>query len=220
MPDHDAPLSLLPLLDGAGVYGFAKSYRSEGPIPGGATPPYFFRGSGTALVTDGGDLRASRDSVMLSEELELVLVLSCTGTGALEVAGYTFGNDLTDLGRFRADPSGIMHAKAPAAAVCSSWWRGDPPVSLDVGVTVRRAAGGSQRYEARIGTDHLTLTRDRVEEAVAGFAGVDLFRTVLLFTGAPRGLAWAGQPVTSGDTVVLEVDRLGPVLANRVRCDG
>jgi hypothetical protein len=203
-------------LKGAGVYGAARSY-SEEPLTGTADteppPPYFFRGCVEELTLGPGTLHAPASATILSEEFELVLVARRDRRGVFEWVGYTFGNDLTDLGEFRRDAARIQHAKTPKAGLCPLWWEGSPPAALPV--LARRVRGEAvDSYTTLLGTRYVPC--DVLLTALNGFAGVTMFEHILVFSGAPRGFAWREDPVRSGDVLMLEVEGFGEVLRHRV----
>lgn len=205
-----------------GVYGFARSYAEHRTDGTAVVPPYFFRGRLTDVaVGDEPVVTALADGRLLAEELELVLLVSRERAGApFAVTGYTFGNDLTDLTEFREDAARIQWAKAPRAALAAGFWPAPAaPESVEVVVERLSADGAATTYRAALGHAHVVLPPDRIPEVVGRFAGADGFDHVLLYTGAPRGLAWREEPprgLRAGDRLSLAVTGHGVVLRTRV----
>lgn len=198
-----------------GVYGFAKSYHESGrqEHPGGR-PPYFFRGSLADLqIGRQVSLAVGGGEHTLNEEFELILVLEreCE-TKQWELRGFTFGSDLTNLHEFRTDPSRIMWAKAPTAAVLPHYWdAANLPSSTGVAISKSRAGQFIEKYDSRLGADHLTIPLDAIPQMVSSFHGAGGFDRILLFTGAAPGFESRQGCVApaDGDALRLDIPWLG-----------
>ncbi|MDC9598795.1 hypothetical protein [Xenorhabdus anantnagensis] len=200
-----------------GVYGFAKSYISNG-IQDDSVPPYFFRGEIGDLASANGNLNTLTQSKVLSEEMELVWLIDTEKGTTCRFIGFMFGNDLTDLGEFRQDAARILHAKLPQASISDHWWPSlQPPSSLNITVT-RYRGDNVKHYFAKVGMDYLPISLDTALNAVYKMVGWKHFDKILLFTGAPRGFAWKNEPALDNDRFELIVDELGSILNNRIYC--
>ena len=208
---------------GAGVYGLAKSYREDAAAPAGLMSiPYFFRGTSQSLSPARGTinprLHENMDtSTLLSEEIELVLLAARTKKDTWGLEGFSIGNDLTNLGVFRQDPSLIMRAKAPTASLAQHWW-GIEELTNDIKVDIHRIPlkGANSEYSATLGLQHLPFSTAELLSDIEGWNGIDLFDRILLYTGAPRGFAWSGEPIDTGDTIEVVLQGAGVVLRNLV----
>lgn len=192
-----------------GIYGFAKSYQVESGERLDR-PPYFFRGSLAGIaVGDTTTVQVSPQAVALSEEIELVVVLDrADGDGAWQIVGYSFGNDLTDLGEFRQDPARILWAKSPTASICAGYWTAPLPEHVAAKVVMSRDGEEVAAYETVLGTSTLRFDAHDLPDLVASFAGVDQFQQLCIFTGAPRGFAWGAddaEPLGAGHSVTATI---------------
>ena len=209
-------------IDTAGVYGLGKSYSDAGNDHGVGLIPYFYRGTAKHLAGPRGVIvvdRLAREPaaiVRLSEEFELVVLLERNDNGWIAV-GYTFGNDLSDLGLVQENGTLIQLSKRINASVAKTWWKTDVlPRHIPIQVSLVDKNGVRAKYDAQLGTDYLRFSIAELVQFIPFWAGTEQYNHLLVYTGAPRGFAWHDETIHFGETLKLEVQGLGETLSNQV----
>lgn len=212
LPDHTGD---------AMVSGFMQTHNVKVEADTPAQPNWFVKGLGDTLKLPGEDLRAPAGSVALCEEAEIVLVHVTDGDGELHYAGYTFGNDLTDIGRFRRHRGHLSYAKLCDAAVAPWLFLDAPPRHVTGRVTIEREGdeGAVWKGEFTTGTKALHYGLDGMMSELFSY---DTLRTPgrvhYVYIGADRSSFHGGHEMADGDRVTLEFTSHGVTLANTVRC--
>ncbi|WDV34191.1 hypothetical protein OIM90_32165 [Streptomyces sp. AD16] len=100
------------------VSGFMMTHNVKVDAATPDQPTWFFKGLGDRLKLSGEPLAVPGDAVAVCEEAEIVLVyVGDATTGRPRYAGHTFGNDLTDIGRFKQHNGHLSYAKLCDAAI-------------------------------------------------------------------------------------------------------
>ncbi|MFF7134217.1 FAH family protein [Streptomyces sp. NPDC008196] len=212
LPDHPG---------GAMVGGFMQTHNVKVDADTPAQPNWFLKGLGDVLKLPGQDLRAPAGSVALTEEAEVVLVYVTDAAGEPRYVGYTFGNDLTDIGRFRRHRGHLSYAKLCDAAVAPWLFLGEPPRHVTGHVTIERDGEPSWRGEFTTGTKALHYGLDAIMSELFSYDALSTpGRVHYVYLGADRSSFHAGFRIADGDRVTLDFASHGVALSNTVRCEG
>ena len=177
-----------------------------------ARPEIFFKATPSRVVGPGAEIVVRADSNWDVPEPELAVVLN----DALEIVGYTVGNDVSSRQIEGENPLYLPQAKVYAAccalgpAIVPAWEVPDP-TGLAIRLEIER--GGQTAFSGETSTARLHRT---VEELVAYLGRDNLFPAgAVLLTGTgivpPDDFTLEG-----GDTVRITIDGLG-TLENPVR---
>lgn len=230
--DAQDELRLLPpllpaALGEAMVSGFMQTHNVK--ISGGAKrdddaqahPNWFFKGLGSSLHVAGDPLTVPASAVAVCEEAEVVLVHIADAEGTPRYVGYTFGNDLTDIGRFKRNPGHLSYAKLCDASVSSWFFFGEPPRSVTGQVTIER--GGATVWEGTFQTGVESM-RYRLEDMMEHLFSYPALRQPgcvhYVFIGADRSSYHGGFRIAHGDRISINVASHDVVLSNVVRWAG
>ena len=226
----DAPgLRLLPPLfptvtGNALLSGFMGTHRKKW---GGRTftdgekftpPKWFFKGFGDWAKLPGEPLTVPARPFALIEEPEVVLVYVNDGDGFPHYAGYTFGNDLCDIGLHREDPGYNPYCKLCDTAVTPWLFLDAPPRTVTGRVTIRR--GGTTAWEGNFdcGADALYFGVEDMVEHLFSFPAVrrpHLVNYILL--GADEASFHDGFRIVDGDRIAIDVKSHDVTFENQVR---
>jgi hypothetical protein len=210
LPDHPG---------GAMVGGFMQTHNVKVDADTPAQPNWFLKGLGDVLKVPGEELRAPVGSVALTEEAEVVLVYVTDAAGEPRYAGYTFGNDLTDIGRFRRNRGHLSYAKLCDAAVAPWLFLGEPPSHVTGHVTIERDGEPCWRGEFTTGTKALHYGLDAiVSELFSHDALLTPGRVHYVYLGADRSSFHDGFRMADRDRVTLDFASHGVTLSNTVSC--
>lgn len=175
-------------------------------------PELFFKATPSRVVGPGARIAIRADSTWDVPEPELALVLN----SALEVVGYTIGNDVSSRSIEGENPLYLPQAKVYAAccaigpAIVPAWELPDPS-ALAIGLAIAR--NGETIFEAETSTSRLHRT---FEDLIEYLGRDNLFPAgVLLLTGT--GIV-PGDDISlaPGDGVRITIEGLG-TLENSVR---
>lgn len=228
VPADAAPLrSLVPLLPSrtgnALVSGFMRTHRSkfenepsedEPFVP----PNWFFKGLGGWLRVPGEPLVVPDEPVALIEEPEIMLVYVNDDEGTPHYAGYTFGNDLCDIGLHRQNPGWNPYCKLCDTALVPRLFLGEPPMSANGETVIERGGEPAWRGKFECGGDALYFRIRDMTEHLFGFPALrrpGLVNYVLL--GADEASFHQGFRIADGDRVVINVLSHGVTMDNVVR---
>jgi hypothetical protein len=183
------------------------------------TPPkWFFKGLGDWAKVPGEPLIVPARPVALIEEPEVVLVYVNDGDGIPHYAGYTFGNDLCDIGLHREDPGYNPYCKLCDTTVTPWLFLDAPPRTVTGRVTIRRQGATAWEGNFDCGADALYFrVRDMVEHLFS-FPAVrrpDLVNYVLL--GADEASFHDGFRIHDGDRIAVDVKSHDVIFENEVR---
>jgi hypothetical protein len=225
----DPDLRFLPPLlpqgaDGSIVNGFMGTHRSKfdaDPAPDEPfeAPNYYLKGSGSWLRMPDEPLRTPADPLWMLEEPEVALVHVNDDDGVPHYAGYTFGNDLNDIGVHLERP----WAWTPYAKLCETsiapWLFLEPPPRTATGtVAIEREGETAWEGPFSCGADALF---HNVEAMTDHLLAHPLLRRPglvnYLLLGADKASYHGGFRMKDGDRIVIDVASHGVVLANPVR---
>jgi hypothetical protein len=156
--------------------------------------------------------------VALIEEPEVVLVYVNDDEGTPHYAGYTFGNDLCDIGLHRKDPGYNPYCKLCDTAVTPWLFLAAPPRTASGRVTIVR--GGASAWEGTFdcGGDALYFRVQDMVDHLFSFPAVrrpGLVNYVLL--GADEASFHDGFRIADGDRIAIEVKSHEVAFENEVR---
>ncbi|MFD4572814.1 fumarylacetoacetate (FAA) hydrolase [Streptomyces sp. NPDC058417] len=225
----DPELRLVPPLlpDGGAralLSGFMGTHRKKwdgrkAPEGGEFTPPkWFFKGLGDWIRLPGEPLTVPADFVALIEEPEVALVYVNDADGTPHYAGYTFGNDLCDIGLHRKDPGYNPYCKLCDTALTPWLFLGEPPSTASGRVTITR--DGTTAWEGGFdcGEDALYYRVRDMTDHLFSFPAVrrpHLVHYVLL--GADEASFHDGFRIEDGDRIAIDVKSHGVAFENQVR---
>ncbi|GAA2910676.1 hypothetical protein Acy02nite_28370 [Actinoplanes cyaneus] len=221
VPADDPGLRLFPPLlpgaeDRALVSGFMGTHKSK---PAEFDPPkWFFKGLGPWLRLPGETLAVPAAPVALIEEPEVVLVYLNDDAGVPHYAGYTFGNDLCDIGLHRRDPGYNPYCKLCDTAIAPWLFLGEPPRTVTGRTTIERDGVSAWEGDFDCGADSL---HHRVADMTGNlFTYPALLRPGLvnyLLLGADKASFHDGFRIADGDRIHIDVKTHGVRLSNQVR---
>ncbi|UOB57828.1 FAH family protein [Burkholderia pyrrocinia] len=181
-------------------------------------PNWFVKGLGSSVKLSGQPLRAPKQALALCEEAEVVLVYRSNADGRPEYCGYTFGNDLTDIGRFKRNPGHLAYAKLCDAAV-SSWFHiAPPPQSVQGEVSIERDGTVAWNGNFKTGLNALGYRlADMVDHLFSYSTLSHPGRIHYVFIGADRSSFHAGFSIKEGDRIVLNFASHDVVISNQIQ---
>lgn len=184
-------------------------------------PNWFVKGLGDALKVPGEPLSVPADAVAVCEEAEVVLVYVGDATGVPRYVGYTFGNDLTDIGRFKQHAGHLSYAKLCDAGVSPWLHLGEPPRSVTGEVVIERDGVPAWKGAFTTGSDALhydlpTLTARLFAYRALHHPG----RVHYVYLGADRSSFHAGFRTADGDRVTLRFASHGVTLSHPLAWTG
>ncbi|UUN29726.1 fumarylacetoacetate (FAA) hydrolase [Streptomyces sp. FIT100] len=216
---------LLPQATGnALLSGFMGTHKKKwggqtAPEGGDFTPPrWFFKGFGDWVRLPGETLNVPADPVALIEEPEVALVYVNDAEGTPHYAGYTFGNDLCDIGLHRKDPGYNPYCKLCDTALTPWLFLGEPPLSVTGRVTIVRDGATAWEGNFDCGADALYFRVRDMAEHLFSFPAVrrpGLVNYVLL--GADEASFHDGFRIADGDRIAIDVKSHDVAFENTVR---
>ncbi|GGO27534.1 hypothetical protein GCM10010116_55200 [Microbispora rosea subsp. aerata] len=217
---------LLPTSTGnALLSGFMRTHKSkfEGePGNGEFVPPnWFFKGFGLWLRLPGETLVVPEKPVALIEEPEVVLVYVNDAEGDPHYAGYTFGNDLCDIGLHLKNPGWNPYCKLCDTAIAPWLFLGAPPKTVTGRVTIERDGGTAWEGNFDCGEDALYFRVQDMIDHLFQYPALrrpGLVNYVLL--GADKASFHDGFTIADGDQITIDVKSHDVVLSNTVRFGG
>ncbi|KUO16748.1 fumarylacetoacetate (FAA) hydrolase [Streptomyces dysideae] len=223
-PDVRPLPPLLPTATGnallSGFMGTHKKKWGGKTAPEGEfTPPkWFFKGFGDWVRLPGETLNVPANPVALIEEPEVALVYVNDADGTPHYAGYTFGNDLCDIGLHRQDPGYNPYCKLCDTALAPWLFLGEPPASVTGRVTIERDGATAWEGSFDCGDDALYFRMRDMAEHLFSFPAVrrpGLVNYVLL--GADEASFHDGFRIADGDRIAIDVKSHGVAFDNAVR---
>ncbi|MGE7435578.1 fumarylacetoacetate (FAA) hydrolase [Kitasatospora sp. NPDC001175] len=206
------------------VNGFMGTHRSKfdrDPAPDEEfTPPnYYLKGFGSWLRMPDEPLVTPAAPVWLLEEPEVALVYVNDEDGNPHYAGYTFGNDLNDIGlHLRNKWAWTPYAKLCETSLTPWLFLDEPPRTVTGRVTVQRDGAAAWSGDFSCGADSLY---HRVPDMAEHLFSYPLLRRPglvnYLLLGADKASYHDGFRIEDGDRLVIDVTSHGVVLANPVR---
>lgn len=208
--DHDRVRMLPPLLPeqvgDALVSGFMMTHNVKVGAEVPDQPNWFVKGLGDVLRSPGEPLSVPADAVAVCEEAEVVLVHVCDEQGVPRYVGYTFGNDLTDIGRFKQHAGHLSYAKLCDAGVTPWLHLGEPPRSVTGEATIERHGAVAWKGSFTTGTDALHYDLATMMSRLFSYRALHRpGRVHYVYIGADRGSFHAGFRTAHGDRVTIDV---------------
>lgn len=196
-----------------------KKWGGRTAPEGGFTPPrWFFKGMGDWVRLPGETLDVPANPVALIEEPEVVLVYVNDSDGVPHYAGYTFGNDLCDIGLHRTDPGYNPYCKLCDTALVPRLFLGPPPDTANGRVTIVRDGATAWEGTFDCGADALYFRVQDMVEHLFSFPAVrrpGMVNYVLL--GADEASFHDGFRIADGDRIVIDVKSHDVTFENTVR---
>ncbi|GAA2437021.1 fumarylacetoacetate (FAA) hydrolase [Streptomyces mauvecolor] len=214
---------LLPTADGSALLsGFMRTHKSKFDTEPSedeefVAPNWFFKGFGSWLRMPGETLTVPATAVALIEEPEVALVYVNDAEGTPHYAGYTFGNDLCDIGLHRRNPGWNPYCKLCDTSMAPWLFLGEPPRSVTGRVTIER--GGVSAWEGTFdcGDDALYFGIKDMAAHLFTYPAVrrpGLVNYVLM--GADEASFHDGFRIADGDRITIDVKSHEVVLSNPV----
>ena len=165
----------------------------------------------------GEDLVVPKAAVALIEEPEVVLVYINDDEGHPHYAGYTFGNDLCDIGLHRQNPGWNPYCKLCDTAL-APWLFLEAPPSTVSGIT-RIERGGEVVWEGKFscGGDSLYFDVEKMAQHLFSYPALHrpgMVHYVLL--GADQASFHDGFRIAHADRVCLEFTSHDVTLSNDI----
>ncbi|MFE7835493.1 fumarylacetoacetate (FAA) hydrolase [Streptomyces sp. NPDC057474] len=196
-----------------------KKWGGKTAPEGEFTPPkWFFKGFGDWVRLPGETLNVPANPVALIEEPEVALVYVNDADGTPHYAGYTFGNDLCDIGLHRQDPGYNPYCKLCDTALAPWLFLGEPPASVTGRVTIERDGATAWEGSFDCGGDALYFRMRDMAAHLFSFPAVrrpGLVNYVLL--GADEASFHDGFRIADGDNIAIDVKSHGVAFDNTVR---
>ncbi|MGW2649138.1 FAH family protein [Streptomyces sp. NPDC001393] len=217
--DRDRVRMLPPLLPAhtgdALVSGFMMTHNVKVGAEVPDQPNWFVKGLGDVLKVPGEPLSVPADAVAVCEEAEVVLVYLGDETGVPRYVGYTFGNDLTDIGRFKQHAGHLSYAKLCDAGVAPWLHLGAPPRSVTGEVVIERDGASAWKGSFTTGTDALHYDLETMMSRLFAYQALHRpGRVHYVYLGADRSSFHAGFRTADGDRVTFDVASHGVRLSH------
>ncbi|MFF0560921.1 fumarylacetoacetate (FAA) hydrolase [Streptomyces sp. NPDC004266] len=217
---------LPPLLPGSGnalLSGFMRTHKSkyedeptdETPF---VAPNWFFKGFGSWIRMPEEPLVVPEKAVALIEEPEVALVYVNDDNGDPHYVGYTFGNDLCDIGLHRLNPGWNPYCKLSDTSLSPFVFLGPPPTTVTGRVTIERDGVSAWEGDFDCGESALYFkVRDMMDNLFTypAIRRPGMVNYVLL--GADEASFHDGFRIADGDRVVIDVKSHDVSFANSIR---
>lgn len=207
MPDH---------VGDALVSGFMMTHNVKADASTPDQPNWFVKGLGDALKLPGEPLSVPGDAVAVCEEAEVVLVyVGEEKTGRPRYVGHAFGNDVTDIGRFKRHHGHLSYAKLCDAGISPVLHVGPPPARVTGRTTIEREGSVAWSGPFTTGTDALFYDLETIMATLLAYMALHRpGRVHYVYIGADRSSFHAGHEMADGDRVTLDFASHGVVLGN------
>lgn len=205
------------------VSGFGLTHKTKRPpqtdnSKSGAQgyPAWFFKGFGSCLKSTGQRLTVPKSAVGVCEEAEVVMVYLVDSKGCPQYLGYSFGNDLTDIGQIKANSSHLSYGKLCDCAIAATLVLAPPPVCVDGSVSIDR--DGQRVWDGLFttGTSALFFDLDHMLQKLWSHASLRPPSTVhYVYLGADKNSSDYGFGIRDRDIVTIRFAE-DAVLSNQV----
>ncbi|WP_037908606.1 fumarylacetoacetate (FAA) hydrolase [Actinacidiphila yeochonensis] len=227
----DPELTLLPpLLPETGealLTGFMGTHRSKydhdpDPAQEFRPPNWLIKGFGSWLRMPDQPLAAAASTVALLEEPEVALVHVNDDDGTPHYAGYTFANDLNDIGYHLQNPWGWTPYSKLCETSMTPWlFLDEPPRTVTGRITIEREGAAAWKGDFSCGSDALYHRVDDLLNHLFSYPVVrrpELVTYVLL--GADKASYHDGFRIADGDRITIDVQSHDTVLSNVIAYTG
>lgn len=226
--DGGTPLRQLPPLlptgsNNALVSGFMRTHKSKyEDEPTDETefvaPHWFFKGFGDWLRMPGETLTVPAKAVALIEEPEVALVYVNDEAGTPHYAGYTFGNDLCDIGLHRQNPGWNPYCKLCDTSIAPWLFLDEPPRTVTGTTLIERDGVAAWEGTFDCGADALYFKVQDMADNLFEYPALrrpGLVNYVLL--GADEASFHDGYRIADGDRITIDVKSHDVAFTNLVR---
>jgi hypothetical protein len=224
----DPDLRFLPPLlptdtNNALLTGFMGTHRSKfdrAPAPDEPfrAPNWLIKGFGSWTRMPGDTLTVPASAVALLEEPEVALVFANDADGTPHYAGYTFANDLNDIGLHQQNPWGwTPYAKLCDTSMTPWLFLDTPPVTAAGRVVIERAGATAWEGPFTCGADGLFPRIPDMVEHLLSYPALrkpGLVQYMLL--GSDKASWHDGFHILDEDRVTIEFTSHGVVLSNPI----
>jgi|GEM_PF-2128104 len=222
-----APLPYAPLSDSAlvrrsFVTGFARSHKSKATNITSASghrlpPPMFIKGDGNCLQPSDHNILMPQSFIHLCEEAEIVLIYWIGANREPKYIGYTFGNDLTDIGLVKEDFAQIGYAKLCPGGIANRIWFGQPPSILEGSTAIERVGAVIWEGTVRFGLNELAYKADDLVAELWKWPNLRVERSLhYIFLGADRSSNEYGHSLRPGDISIINIPSHGVKIRNKL----
>ncbi|MEU5219264.1 fumarylacetoacetate (FAA) hydrolase [Streptomyces sp. NPDC020807] len=205
------------------ITGFMGTHRSKFPQPPAPdeefiAPNWLIKGFGAWLETNSAPLTVPASAVALLEEPEVGLVFVNDEQGDPHYAGYTFANDLNDIGLHLKNPWGwTPYAKLCDTSMTPWLFLGAPPESVTGQIIIEREGAVAWKGDFTCGADAIFQRVPDMVDNLFSYPGMrrpELVNYLLL--GSDKASFHAGFRIADGDRVTFDIASHGVVLSNEV----
>ncbi|GGL11485.1 hypothetical protein Sme01_42050 [Sphaerisporangium melleum] len=206
------------------ITGFMGTHRSKfdrDPAPDEKfnAPNWLIKGFGSWARMPGEPLTVPASTIALLEEPEVALVYVNDDDGVPHYAGYTFGNDLNDIGLHLRNPWGwTPYAKLCDTSMTPWLFLGAPPQTVTGRIIIERDGATAWEGPFSCGADAIF---HRVEDMVGNLLSYPALRRPglvnYLLLGADKASYHDGFRIADGDRITIDVTSHDVVLSNVVR---
>lgn len=218
---------MLPVAGAALVSGFMRTHSAkwiDATPQDVAVNPYaqwFFKGLGSWLRLPGDTMTVPASSTALIEEAEVVLVYVNDADGTPHYAGYTFGNDLCDIGLHRLNPAYNAYCKLCDTSITPWLFLEEPPESVTGRVFIERCGAPAWEGTFSCGADTLHFPVKDMADHLLSYPALRRPGMVnYVFLGADLASFHQGFRIEHGDRVAIDVTSHDVQLANVVEWEG
>jgi hypothetical protein len=205
--------------------GFMRTHKSkfenEPEATGKFVPPnWFFKGFGSWIRMPDEPLNVPASPVALIEEPEIVLVYVNDDRGEPHYAGYSFGNDLCDIGLHLENPGWNPYCKLCDTSMSPWLFLGEPPAVAAGRVTIERGGVTAWEGDFDCGADALYYQVKSMMDNLFAYPALrrpGMVNYVLL--GADKASYHDGFRINHGDRLTIDIKDHEVVLSNTVLFD-
>ena len=193
-----------------------RGRKPGGKVPEVELPFWFLKGFAGSARLPGDPVRLGPATRGICEEAELVLVYVVRPNGTPCYVGFTFGNDFTDIVRFRANKAQLAYCKLYDSGVLPQLHLGRPPLKVDGVTTVYRSGKVAWSRQFETGVDRIFFDVEQMLDYMWQHATILVPGSVhYIYVGADKNTTDFGFQIGPDDTVELDFGPWGK-LSNRI----
>ena len=182
-------------------------------------PNMFIKGIKSSLKTSGETLRIPENFMAICEEAEVVLIYQSDTQGKPQYKGYTFGNDLTDIGRFRSNNAHLSYAKLCDASVSHWFFPSPPPQHVNGDVTIKRDNQVMWNGSFKTGISAIVYDIDNIINNLFSFPLFNEANTIYyVFLGADKSSFHHGATIKNNDEIIINYKDYNITIQNQIKC--